>query len=537
MASVYKKGPTWYLSFKNHLGKRSPVASKARTKAEAMRLATELEQQAERQGLGLEVRRSTMTFGELADLWLGSHAKGLRSCADETARLRDHLRPTLGSLPLQHVTTLELDKLWTVKGETLEPQTVKHLRGLVQRVFNKAKVWKLWSGENPATLSAMPRVVKQPPNYAQVAEIEAILKAAVGEFRVLAAMAIYTGIREGELLALVRQRVDLERGTIMVIKTQGSDTTKGGKWRPVPLPASLKVILAEHLRTLVGDKVFPKFSSYTGGGARTMISRSLDDTLIAAGLIVRWDHVCRRKGCRKVEVHPDGEAGRKCQACGYTLWPRPIPNPLTFHGLRHSYISHMLMAGADAFAVQRIAGHASIATTLGTYAHATSGYLGEQVKRLPDFGGVLPGVYSEEPGPFEVAQDASASSEDSSGSAGCPWRDSNPRYRLESPGTGVAPADTAGHQRANPGTSAALRLVAGTPPGTPAHRAFYPASTRDRGSALTVAEVAVRLAVSTATVYAMVKAGTIPHRRLPRGGIRFDELQLEAWVLAQESGG
>jgi len=534
MASVYRKkgGSTWYVSVKNALGEHESHATKAQTKTEAKALAIEMELQAERQRLGLEVRDSAMTFGELAAAWLKDHGSRLRSHKDEEGRINLHLLPTLGSLRLRQVTPHKLDQLWTTKLETHSAQTVVHLRGLVQRMYEKAKRWKLWTGDNPATLSEAPKVVRKPVQFASVAEVEAVLKAATGEFRVLVAAAVFTGIREGELLALTRERVDLERGHILVVKTEGQETTKGGKWRPVPVPEALKVILKAHLKGLVGERLFPEHARYKGGGVRTVIMRELDKTLIAAGLVVRWDHICRRKSCRKVEEHPDGTQ-RKCSACGYALWPRPLPKELTFHQLRHSYISHLLMGGADPFAVQRIAGHASLEITLGTYGHATTGYLGEQAKKLPDF---LPGSYPEDPSPFEGAQDAEPTTGNDGGNAGRPWRDSNPRYRLESsapvqpPRT---PRDTTATSPSYTGVSEGGKGVARTPGNTSAQPVSYPAPTRVE-PALTVAEVARWLAVSTATVYAMCKEGRLPHRRLPRGGIRFDRATVEAWLQEQE---
>jgi integrase len=45
-------------------------------------------------------------------------------------------------------------------------------------------------------------------------------------------------------------------------------------------------------------------------------------------------------------------------------------NPITFHGLRHTHISHLLMDGVHVKVVSERAGHANVNTTLGVYADA-----------------------------------------------------------------------------------------------------------------------------------------------------------------------
>ena len=63
MASAYLKGGRWYLRFKDGQGRWKAHASTSRTKTEARRLATELEDQGERERKGLEIGRGAC--GEL----------------------------------------------------------------------------------------------------------------------------------------------------------------------------------------------------------------------------------------------------------------------------------------------------------------------------------------------------------------------------------------------------------------------------------------------------------------------------------------
>ena len=52
------------------------------------------------------------------------------------------------------------------------------------------------------------------------------------------------------------------------------------------------------------------------------------------------------------------------------IWTQAVPLPeLTFHGLRHSYASLMIAAGADLNTVSKLMGHSSITVTADIYAH------------------------------------------------------------------------------------------------------------------------------------------------------------------------
>ena len=58
-----------------------------------------------------------------------------------------------------------------------------------------------------------------------------------------------------------------------------------------------------------------------------------------AGIVLGWDHICRR--CKAegrtphTWRHADDEK-RRCPACGMILWPKAVPPPIRWHDLRHT---------------------------------------------------------------------------------------------------------------------------------------------------------------------------------------------------------
>jgi hypothetical protein len=100
-----------------------------------------------------------------------------------------------------------------------------------------------------------------------------------------------------------------------------------------------------------------------------------------AGIVLGYDHICRRKGCGKHVAADDGEL-RLCPDCNMKLWPKALVRPIRFHDLRHTTASLLLMAGANPAAVQRILRHSDPRLTTEVYGHLVPDYLRAEIDRL-----------------------------------------------------------------------------------------------------------------------------------------------------------
>ena len=113
MASVYQKRGrgTWYLRVKGAAGRWADIASTAKTKTEARRLAADLERKAERQRLGLDPLPTdcTLTVGQLVEWWLQERCPQA-SYGREESRLRKNIISTsLGAVPVRHLTAARVE--------------------------------------------------------------------------------------------------------------------------------------------------------------------------------------------------------------------------------------------------------------------------------------------------------------------------------------------------------------------------------------------------------------------------------------------
>ena len=131
-------------------------------------------------------------------------------------------------------------------------------------------------------------------------------------------------MRRGEIIALERSDIDFKRNQITVRQSdwQGQiDTPKSGKTRRVPMTARLAVAL-QAIRHLRGPRAFYQ----------------RDGKLISANTLRSW---MQRAQAR---------AG--------------LPLTSGVHILRHTFCSHLAMRGAPVRAIQELAGHADLSTTM-----------------------------------------------------------------------------------------------------------------------------------------------------------------------------
>ncbi len=160
-------------------------------------------------------------------------------------------------------------------------------------------------------------------------------------------LALATGARLGELLALRWREVDLDRGNLQVIRTARRITGKGIAYsepkthrsrRPVALSGETVQVLREHWRAQAERRL------------------ELGPTYADNGLVFA-----------SLTGHPLDDSNLR-RAFRRTLADAGLPR-LRFHDLRHSAATLMLRAGVHPKVVSERLGHATVGITLDTYSH------------------------------------------------------------------------------------------------------------------------------------------------------------------------
>jgi integrase len=256
--------------------------------------------------------------------------------------LRRHLGPRIGDIPIAEldedtiarmIEDLQADGLsgWTIRG-ILVPlgRILTHAtrRGMI--ADNPLRRLERWE---------RPRVVRREMRILAPEEIDALLAAARPTYRTLLATAIFTGLRQGELLGLQWADLDLDAGLLHVRRQlDRSGTYSEPKTlhalRTVVLMPALVELLREHNRTSpYAGSTDPVFATRTG---RPMYYRNVSRRGLAATV-------------EKAGLNGPGE-------------PR-----LRFHDLRHTNAAVLIGHGLNVVFVSRQLGHATAGFTLNVY--------------------------------------------------------------------------------------------------------------------------------------------------------------------------
>lgn len=341
---------SWGLKF--DLG-RDPATGKRISRHVTFR-GTKREAQAElnrllnRKNEGTYVDPTKMSVAEYLEHWLTVDIE--RRVASKTAvrhrqLVERQIAPRLGNVPVRNLTPVhieafeaELQRSGYVKGrkagQALSAQTVLHVhRTLSQALTHAVRTGVLF--KNPAEQVKPPRPPRREIAILSKPEIATLLRAA-GPLYLPVLLAVTTGLRRGELLGLRWSDIDLKAARLTVNQSierlKGKTTFKApktqGSRRTITLPALTVEALKEHRsakpRIGAGELVF----SHDG---------------------IPWDPDSLTKAF-----------DRLVQAAGVRR--------ITFHGLRHTHISHQLMDGVHVKVVSEQAGHANVSITLSVYA-------------------------------------------------------------------------------------------------------------------------------------------------------------------------
>ena len=107
-----------------------------------------------------ERRAQDITFRSLAQVFIEQHAKHRKSVETLTLRV-NRLVEMLGDTRLQGITPLVIQKLRNKIKETRSVSTANRYHAILRTMFNKARDWQLFYGENPASVT---RLEKEPPH-------------------------------------------------------------------------------------------------------------------------------------------------------------------------------------------------------------------------------------------------------------------------------------------------------------------------------------------------------------------------------------
>jgi integrase len=321
---------------------------------------------------GSYVEPTKMTVAQYLNHWLEADIDR-RVAARTAARYREivekNIIPKLGHVPVRKLTAVHIEafeaelqregwvkaraKQKVKEGEEapiqekrgLSAQTALHVhRTLSQALGHAVRLGVLF--KNPARQVKPPRPPSREIKILDKNEITTLLNAAkaVGLY-VPVLVAVTTGMRRGELLALRWSDIDPTAALLTVNQSleriKGKFGFKSPKTKTSRRTITLPAITVQALRRHLKEQHEARLKLGLGRDPRGLVFARPDGQPMDADTLTK--------------------AFRRLVASAKVT-------PITFHGLRHTHISHLLMEGFHAKVVSERAGHAHVNITLGVYA-------------------------------------------------------------------------------------------------------------------------------------------------------------------------
>lgn len=298
-----------------------------------------------------------LTFQQVVDDCLSAKKESLKRSTYTQYRCQcaRHLLKEFGNRPFSSVTEKELnDFLKSLVQDGYQISTVLNIRTILMMVIQHARKKGIpVSVKNPLYTPKHIRREMHVFSRKEQKQIENILCRIQDPYVLAVYLALYCGLRIGEVCALQWQDIHFRTGTLSVSKTlhrlQDPDSNMSrteiitelpkthNSIRTIPIPAFLIPILRSY-RTNDTDYVIT-------GKATCMEPRTC---------LRRYKSICRK-------------------AC---------VSDYSFHTLRHTFATRCIELGMDTKSLSEILGHASVKTTLDRYVHPSMDFKKTQINRL-----------------------------------------------------------------------------------------------------------------------------------------------------------
>jgi integrase len=355
-----RKDGRWVAEITLENGKRKPFYGKTRKEA-----ADKLYKALQEQKQGALITAPQQSLQAHMEHWLQVKRLQLKDGTYQYYRvyIEAYIVPALGHLRLQKLTDVHIQAFYADLLEDLSPNTVRliHtiLRGALAAAVKSKKI-----ATNPCELVTPPRAVKKELAYLTLEQAQRLLEVARNRtLDCLLTVAIATGMRRGELLALRWSDIDFGKASVHVIRSLSYRNPDGTGYehkeeepktasskRTLPLPDfALEALQRHRVRQLEIRLSTPEWEN-----------KELVFTNSRGGYL--WADTTRE------------QLGKLLQEAG--------PPAIRFHDLRHSAATILLAMGINPKVVQERLGHSSVSITLGVYGHVTESMQHEATTKL-----------------------------------------------------------------------------------------------------------------------------------------------------------
>lgn len=306
---------------------------------------------------GLLIDTQKMKFGEYLDYWLKEYCYNnlsINTIEGYEQYINRHIKPSLGNIQLDKLKPLQLQSFYSEKLEKgkingkggLSKQTVRTLHRIIHGALTQAVKWQLVV-RNVADCVEPPKPKKYEAKFLTDEQTNLLInKIKDTDIYIPVIIAIYTGMRRGEILGLNWQNVNFDKKYIRVVQ-ELSCTKQGLKILPpktnkstrnIAIPDTLVKILKNHRAEQIKNK------------------------LLFGSEYQNSDMVCTYQNGKL--FYPK----RFSAKFNEFLKKNDLPM-IRFHDLRHSHASLLVKIGVQPKVISERLGHSNIGITMDLYSH------------------------------------------------------------------------------------------------------------------------------------------------------------------------
>jgi len=325
---LYKRGSIYWICFKAN-GKvyRESTGSAIQKEAEAVLACRRKEIADEKMP---DVKRANFKFAELAKEYL-KWAERQRSYKDKKLWIKQ-LIEVFGNLDLNDLNTMVIEQWQCERLKRNKPATVNRILATLKHMISKGVQWDIAS-ENTLKQVRNAKLLEENNRrlrFLNVDECQTLISCCAKHLRPIVITALNTGMRKSEILSLRWGQVDLRHGFILL------NTSKNGERREIPINTTVEDVLNEIPHSVESVHVYTD----RNGSPYQEVKKSFHTAL------------------RKAGIHD-----------------------FRFHDLRHTFASHLVMAGVDLTSVKELLGHKSLTMTM-RYSHLSPTHKRKAVNTL-----------------------------------------------------------------------------------------------------------------------------------------------------------
>jgi integrase len=331
MARVSKIGDSWYADYRYRGRSIRKVSKNARTQEEAeAALHQILANLFKEEYLGIKTLPKILFRDFLTEYLRYCKAKKRPSTYSRDLSIKRNLEKSFGNKYLTEISTREIEVYLERRMAKVSPASCNRELAFLKHLFRKAVDWG-YLEVNPASRI---RFFKEPPGrvrYLSDEERERLLNAlstAPPYLQVIVKLAMWTGMRLGEILSLRWRQIDFKNRLIHI------ENSKTHTRRSIPMT----------------DEAYEALKF-----AYTKLPRRLDEDWV----FINLETMTRLKSIKR---------------SWKTLLKRAGIENFRFHDLRHDFASRLVMAGADLRTVQEVLGHRTL-TMVMRYSHLSPKHL------------------------------------------------------------------------------------------------------------------------------------------------------------------